>query len=66
MYIRTDPEVCLERLRRRARSEEAGVPLSYLKSLHKHYEDWLVHRTLGADLDIPILILDGNQVGTCG
>lgn len=27
VYLRTDPEVCMERLKKRARSEEAGVPL---------------------------------------
>lgn len=38
MYLRTEPEVCHERMVRRARSEEAAVPLDYLKRLHDKHE----------------------------
>jgi deoxyadenosine/deoxycytidine kinase len=33
--------MCLERLTRRGRSEEACVPLDYLRKLHERHEDWL-------------------------
>jgi deoxyadenosine/deoxycytidine kinase len=41
IYLRTSPEVCLERMRRRARSEEAAVGLDYLQKIHKLHEEWL-------------------------
>ncbi|CAD8182891.1 unnamed protein product [Paramecium octaurelia] len=41
IYVNTPPEVCLERLIKRGRSEEACVPLDYLKKLHQRHEDWL-------------------------
>lgn len=39
VYLRTDPKVCHERMRRRARSEEGGVPLAYLERLHAKHEE---------------------------
>lgn len=38
VYLRTEPQVCLDRMRRRARSEEAGVPLDYLRRIHDKHE----------------------------
>jgi deoxyadenosine/deoxycytidine kinase len=38
VYLRCEPEVCLERASIRARSEETGIALSYLKHLHKNFE----------------------------
>eukprot|EP00271_Cylindrocystis_brebissonii_P017798 TRINITY_DN4770_c0_g1_i1.p1 TRINITY_DN4770_c0_g1~~TRINITY_DN4770_c0_g1_i1.p1 ORF type:complete len:310 (+),score=53.48 TRINITY_DN4770_c0_g1_i1:224-1153(+) len=40
VYLRAEPEVCHSRLKRRARSEEAGVPLDYLRHLHQRHEQW--------------------------
>ena len=37
--------MCLERLRRRARSEEGGIQLGYLEQLHAQHEHWLVDKT---------------------
>jgi deoxyadenosine/deoxycytidine kinase len=39
VYLRTDPAVCHERMRRRARSQEAGVPLDYLARIHQKHEE---------------------------
>eukprot|EP00960_Hanusia_phi_P075775 768465-Hanusia_phi.AAC.4 len=33
VYLRTKPETCLERLKKRARSEEGGIPLEYLQEV---------------------------------
>lgn len=38
VYLRTDPKTCYDRMKRRARDEEASVPLDYLKRLHDKHE----------------------------
>lgn len=62
IYLRTSPEVCYQRLAKRARSEEATVPLSYLQSLHEKHESWLLKKEGIASYlhDVPVLILDCN------
>jgi deoxyadenosine/deoxycytidine kinase len=41
VYLRTDPKVCHERMQRRARSEEGGVPLEYLRRIHEKHESFV-------------------------
>ena len=38
VYLRTDPTICHERMKRRARTEEGGVPLEYLRRIHAKHE----------------------------
>ncbi|NXN86657.1 DGUOK protein, partial [Bombycilla garrulus] len=45
IYLRARPQTCLQRLRRRARSEERGLQLGYLQQLHGQHEHWLLHRS---------------------
>lgn len=40
LYLDVTPEQALERVRARARSAEAGLPLAYLERLHAAYEEW--------------------------
>ncbi|XP_075300945.1 deoxyguanosine kinase, mitochondrial isoform X2 [Opisthocomus hoazin] len=65
LYLRATPETCLERLRRRARSEEGGVRLGYLQQLHAQHERWLVEKTtevhFAAAKDTPVLVLDVDE-----
>ena len=42
VYLRSDPDTCAARLRRRARAEEGDVPLEYLRALHERHEAWLM------------------------
>ena len=39
LYLKAPPEVCLERIRRRNRSQEVGISLEYLETLEKHYDE---------------------------
>ena len=63
IYLQTPPEICYNRLLKRARTEEASVPLHYLTMLHNKHENWLIHKQNIEDYikDIPVLILDCTQ-----
>ncbi|XP_015278486.1 PREDICTED: deoxyguanosine kinase, mitochondrial [Gekko japonicus] len=62
LYLRASPEVCLERLRQRARPEEKEVQLRYLEQLHSQHENWLQTRSTEIHFEnlrnVPVLILD--------
>lgn len=63
IYLKTTPQVCFDRIAHRSRSEESGIPLSYLELLHARHEEWLVE---GMDVlpslqNLPILVLDCNE-----
>merc|ERR1719319_1884056 len=47
VYLRTSPDVAHSRLKKRGRKEEAGVPLTFIESLHNSYENWLIKETRG-------------------
>ena len=60
VYLRTDPEVAYERIKKRSRSEEISVPFSYIKDLHELHEEWLIRKTK-FNTPAPITIIDANQ-----
>ncbi len=63
IYLQTPAEVCYQRLLKRARSEEASVPLHYLQALHQKHENWLIDKQGVEDYikDVPVLVLDCSQ-----
>jgi deoxyadenosine/deoxycytidine kinase len=59
VYLRTDPEICHERLVKRNRGEESSVSLDYLRTIHDRHEEWIGERRL-APLDTPVFVIDNT------
>jgi deoxyadenosine/deoxycytidine kinase len=54
IYIKTTPETCLERVKKRNRKGE-NIPLEYLQTCHDYHENWIN----GYSSDV--LVLDGEN-----
>jgi thymidylate kinase len=60
-YIRTSPQVCMERLIKRNRAEEVGfVEIDYLEKIHNLHEVWLVNK-LEESTAKHVILIDGNK-----
>jgi deoxyadenosine/deoxycytidine kinase len=59
IYLRTDPQVCFERIKQRGRDCEKDITIEYLTQLHEHYESYTdeLATTYGTN---KIIILNGN------
>lgn len=55
IYLKTDPAVCLERLKWRGRSEEGNVSIDYLNEIDALYDSWLTPSSSN------VIVVDGNQ-----
>ena len=45
IYLKTSPEICLQRIKKRGRKGENNITLEYLKSCHEYHEQWLKNET---------------------
>jgi len=59
LYLRTPVDLCMKRLRERARGEEVGVSAEYLGQLEGKHDDWLLK-------DPRAIVLDGRKWWTAG
>jgi deoxyadenosine/deoxycytidine kinase len=57
IYLRTDPEICYQRLIKRGRFEEMGITKEYLNILHAKHDLWLLEKAK----EYPVLVLDGDD-----
>jgi deoxyadenosine/deoxycytidine kinase len=57
VYLRCEPEVSLERIKKRNRSGEENISLEYLKKLHTKHDNWLLNSK-------NVLVLDVNENNT--
>jgi thymidylate kinase len=56
IYVKTDPSICLERIKQRSRNGESTISLDYLEKCHVYHENMME-----SNKEIPRLELDGNQ-----
>ena len=59
IYVKTDPEICYERIEKRNRDGEDNIPLEYLKSCND-YHDKMLDKENSDCVCHNQLILDGN------
>ncbi len=58
IYVKTDPEICHDRIAKRSRLGESNIPLEYLDSCHKYHNSMLnIEKQLMSKNQ---LVLDGN------
>ena len=55
IYLRVKSDICLERINKRNRQEESGIPIEYLENIHIKHDNWLLN-----EKKIPVLVLDWN------
>lgn len=55
VYVKTDPDICIQRIARRSRAGENVIPIEYLRECHAYHE-----KMMEAISSIPQLILNGN------
>jgi deoxyadenosine/deoxycytidine kinase len=41
IYLKCDPAICHERIKKRNRQGEEGIPLGYLRKVHDRHEEWI-------------------------
>ncbi|XP_040838529.1 thymidine kinase 2, mitochondrial isoform X4 [Ochotona curzoniae] len=60
VYLRTTPENCYQRLKKRCREEEKVIPLEYLHAIHHLYEEWLI---AGDRFSVaaPVLVIEADH-----
>jgi len=56
IYLRLDPKIAYERIKKRHRDEESTIPFEYIKRLHEYHENWIMN-----ECDIPVIVLDASQ-----
>jgi deoxyadenosine/deoxycytidine kinase len=57
IYIKANPEICFERIKKRNRTGESEIPLDYLVNCHKYHEDMM--EILYSTTEI--IYIDGNE-----
>lgn len=56
LYLKSTPEVCIERIHKRSRECENGISIKYLQQLHKNYEEFISNEDT-----IPIFEIDADK-----
>ncbi|XP_023333182.1 deoxynucleoside kinase [Eurytemora carolleeae] len=59
VYLRTEPEKALDRIKARGRGEENSIPLQYLQELHRLHDEWLLESKF--KVPAPVVVINANQ-----
>ena len=59
IYVKADPQVCFDRIKKRSRTGESNIPLTYLENCHTHHNDML-DMTSSSCICQDQFVLDGN------
>ena len=60
VYIRSDPNICFNRIKERNRECESDVSLEYLTELNNVYEEF-IETLSNVPIDMKLFIVDGNK-----
>ena len=60
IYVKANPEICYERIHKRAREGEENIPLEYLRSCDKYHEDMLSIK-FNENIQTTQIVLNGNH-----
>lgn len=58
IYLKCNPKVNSERIKKRSRSEEESIPIEYLTQIHNKHEDWMYHEM---EKGVPVLTIDATE-----
>jgi len=58
IYLRSDPQVCMQRMHKRGRECENGVSLEYLQKVHDQYEKMM---EIAEKKGIQVIVIDANR-----
>ncbi len=59
LYIKTNPDKCLERINKRNRVEELNINIDYLDKCHTYHEDWITNDIMNSKSKV--IIIDGHN-----
>jgi deoxyadenosine/deoxycytidine kinase len=59
IYVKADPQVCFDRIKKRSRTGESNIPLTYLENCHIHHNDMLDKTASNCICDNQV-VLNGN------
>jgi deoxycitidine kinase len=57
IYLDSNADVCLERIKMRSRDGESNIPIEYLQKCQKYHDKWLKNTNMSTN----VLILDTNK-----
>lgn len=61
VYVKTNPEICHERIMKRSRTGEDNIPLDYLTSCDEYHKAMLLQITpMFEKRELDVIVLDGN------
>ena len=58
IYLKTSKDICNNRIMKRDRTGESGIPLDYLEELNKLHEEWLKREE---ENGIKVITIDASQ-----